>query len=90
MEHIQKSQMNYLKADLKVLVENNKLLISLKDKTFSFDLDKISKRLATATEDERKHFRVSPSGYGIHWYLVDEDISIPALLNEPNVGYGKK
>ncbi len=90
MEHIQKPEMNYLRGDLKVVVEKQKLLLTIKEKTYSFDLNKISKRLAAATEDEQKHFRISPSGYGIHWYLVDEDISIPSLLNEPKVGYVKK
>ncbi|MFZ4524578.1 MAG: DUF2442 domain-containing protein [Chlorobium sp.] len=33
-----------------------------------------------ASETKRKTFEVSPSGYGIHWPLLDEDISIDALL----------
>ncbi len=40
----------------------------------------ISKRLSTATAEERNTFELSPSGYGIHWPLLDEDISIDALL----------
>ena len=40
----------------------------------------ISKLLSTASEEERNTFDVSPSGYGIHWPLLDEDVSIDALL----------
>ena len=29
---------------------------------------------------ERATFEISPSGYGIHWPLLDEDISIDGLL----------
>ena len=43
-------------------------------------LTKCSPRLARATELERSRFEISPSGYGIHWPLLDEDLSIDALL----------
>jgi hypothetical protein len=48
--------------------------------TRRFELKKISPMLYQASEAERKMFEVSPSGYGIHWPLLDEDISIDALL----------
>ena len=37
-------------------------------------------RLRTATLDQLKNFEISPSGYGIHWPDVDEDISVRAFL----------
>jgi len=40
----------------------------------------VSPLLEKATEIERKTFEVSPSGYGIHWPLLDEDIPIDGLL----------
>ena len=43
-------------------------------------LKKISPLLEKASEIERNTFEVSPSGYGIHWPLLDEDISIDGLL----------
>ena len=43
-------------------------------------LDKISSKLKTASEFQRQFFKVSPSGYGIHWPLIDEDLSVDALL----------
>jgi len=36
--------------------------------------------LARASEKERGTFEISPSGYGIHWPLMDEDISIDGLI----------
>jgi len=45
-----------------------------------FQLKDISPLLEKASETERKTFEVSPSGYGIHWPLLDEDISIDGLL----------
>ena len=48
--------------------------------TKRFQLKKISPLLEKASEIERNTFEVSPSGYGIHWPLLDEDISIDGLL----------
>ena len=39
-----------------------------------------SKRLAAATELERLDAELSPGGYGIHWPLIDEDLSVNGLL----------
>jgi len=41
---------------------------------------KVSKRLSKASLRERKKFEISPSGYGIHWPIIDEDLSIDGLL----------
>ncbi len=46
----------------------------------SFELAKLSPRLANASAQERSRCEVSPSGYGIHWPLIDEDLSIDGLL----------
>ncbi len=45
------------------------------------NLTKASKRLLKASKKERETYKVSPSGYGIHWPLIDEDLSVDALLN---------
>ena len=45
-----------------------------------FPLREISLALSRAAEHERQLFEVSPSGYGIHWPLLDEDLSIDGLL----------
>jgi len=45
-----------------------------------FELKEISPALMNASEIERNTYEISPSGYGIHWPLIDEDISIDGLL----------
>ena len=37
-------------------------------------------RLATASKEQLLDFQVSPSGYGIHWPKIDEDISVKAFI----------
>ena len=39
-----------------------------------------STKLASATDQIRNDFKISPSGYGIHWNQIDEDLSINGLL----------
>jgi len=45
-----------------------------------FDVAKMSKRLARATQAQRDNFELSPSGCGIHWPEIDEDLSVDGLL----------
>ena len=49
-------------------------------KTITLPLDKVSIKLKLASDLQRSVYKISPSGYGIHWPLLDEDISIAALL----------
>ena len=44
--------------------------------------EKCSKRLAAATNQERLKAELSPGGYGIHWPLIDEDLSVNGLLRD--------
>ena len=44
--------------------------------------DKCSPILASASETERLHAELSPGGYGIHWPLLDEDLSVNGLLRD--------
>jgi hypothetical protein len=37
-------------------------------------------KLAGAPIEKLKNFQISPSGYGIHWPELDEDISIKAFI----------
>ena len=46
----------------------------------SFHLENVSRVLSSASDSEKMTYEVSPSGYGIHWPLLDEDISIDGLL----------
>ncbi|MCA1786439.1 MAG: DUF2442 domain-containing protein [Desulfobacteraceae bacterium] len=59
---------------------NQSMIIDIDGEKKVFDLNQISKSLADASENERSNFEISPSGYGIHWPLLDEDLSIDGLL----------
>jgi hypothetical protein len=61
-------------------VRNGMLTMIVDGISISKALKDISPVLANATVAEQSEFEVSPSGYGIHWPLVDEDISIDGLL----------
>lgn len=56
------------------------LLIELDDRTVSIPWDRCSTRLANADEAQRLRAELSPSGYGIHWPLLDEDLAIGPLV----------
>ena len=49
-------------------------------KPCQIDLASQSKKLAQATPEQRAKFELSPSGYGIHWPELDEDLSIDGML----------
>ena len=63
-----------------VRLDTDNLCLTVDGEPKIFSLTKISPRLAKASEKERTVFEISPSGYGIHWPLIDEDISIDGLL----------
>jgi Protein of unknown function (DUF2442) len=44
--------------------------------------EKCSARLARASLAERSRAELSPSGYGIHWPLLDEDLAVGPLLRD--------
>ena len=60
---------------------DDSMTIEIDSTAHTFKLADISKKLSTAGRSERQRYEVSPSGYGIHWPLVDEDLSIDGLLN---------
>ena len=57
-----------------------KMILSVNEKDFEFLISDISERLLRASSEGRNHFEISPSGYGVHWPLIDEDLSIDGLL----------
>lgn len=61
--------------------ESDFLILTLDNQTFRLKLSEISEKLAKASDEERRDFKISPSGYGINWQLLDEDLSINGLLN---------
>ncbi len=68
-------------AILKLSVESDQLTAEISDgRIVSIPIAWFPK-LVHATEQQRNHFEISPSGYGIHWPDIDEDISIKAFLS---------
>ena len=65
-----------------VKITKKYLLLIIDNQEYKFLLSDVSDRLSRASEYEKNDFRISPSGYGIHWRLIDEDISINGLLNK--------
>ncbi len=47
---------------------------------YHVEISQQSQRLASATPEQRQNFVVSPSGYGIHWPDLDEDLSVDGLI----------
>jgi hypothetical protein len=64
----------------KVAFVGTTMLLHVDGKKYEIDIAELSGRLATATQDQRERFEVSPAGYGLHWPDVDEDLSIDGLI----------
>lgn len=58
------------------------IILTIDGNEHTISLDKLSGKLLAATDLERAMYRISPSGYGIHWPLIDEDLSINGILRD--------
>ena len=65
----------------KITFSGSQMKLKVDGKEITVNLTKTSQKLLKASKKERETFKVSPSGYGIHWPLIDEDLSVDALLN---------
>jgi len=63
-----------------VRFENEFIILKVDGQLIKLNISKVSKRLTNASLEEKNEFTISPSGYGIHWPKIDEDISIDGLL----------
>lgn len=61
---------------LRLGVDGQILLIAWRD---------CSASLAAATRIEQESIEIAPSGYGLHWPLLDEDLAIGPLLTHAQV-----
>lgn len=66
---------------ISIQFEGNDLIILKNEFRKVVDLKVVSSKLLDASEGQRNFYWISPSGYGIHWPLIDEDLSIEKLLN---------
>jgi hypothetical protein len=56
------------------------LVIITDQGSFRIPWELCSDKLAKASTIERKYAQLSPSGYGVHWHLIDEDLAVGPLL----------
>jgi hypothetical protein len=65
---------------LSIAATEEELVIRLANREVRVPWDRCSPILAAATADERRRAELSPGGYGIHWPMLDEDLSIGGLV----------
>jgi len=71
--------------------KENTLILKIDNNTHKFGLDRCSSKLLEASQTQRDNYEISPSGYGIHWPMIDEDLSIDGLLGiKHSIPSGKK
>ena len=63
-----------------VQTDETYLYLTLDGKSYRIRWTDCSPLLAKATQAQRQRFEVMPSGYGIHWHEIDEDLAITPLL----------
>lgn len=63
-----------------LIFDDNNMHLTIDGRNLRFSLERISTRLQKATIEQRRYFEISASGYGIHWPLIDEDLSVDGLL----------
>lgn len=56
------------------------MILSVDERQIAIDIADISNKLLVASDIERSMYKISPSGYGVHWPLIDEDISVNELM----------
>jgi hypothetical protein len=60
--------------------EGTKMILKVDGQVYRVDLPSISSRLANANDAARRSYSISPSGYGVHWPDIDEDLTIDGLI----------
>jgi NAD(P)H-hydrate repair Nnr-like enzyme with NAD(P)H-hydrate epimerase domain len=56
------------------------MFLRVDGRDYEVDISFQSQRLASATLAQLQNYIVSPSGYGIHWPDIDEDLSVDGLI----------
>ncbi len=63
-----------------VSFDKDLMYIQIDGDLIKLPISMLCSKLATATDIQRNLFTISPSGYGIHWPLLDEDLAVDSLL----------
>jgi len=74
----------------KIEFDEDWMLLSVDGRTYRIALERASVALLRATPEKRRTLHISPSGYGIHWPLLDEDLSVDGLLKIASSGSKRK
>lgn len=67
---------------INLLFENNKMILLVDNSQVNVTLNEVSQKLLNATDDLRNDYIISPSGTGIHWPKLDEDLSVRGLISQ--------
>ena len=62
------------------------MVLNVDGQVYHVDLLSISTRLANATDAGRRSYSISPSGYGVHWPAIDEDLTIDGQIASAHPG----
>lgn len=65
-----------------VWTDKTYLYLTVDGRSYRIRWTDCSPRLLAASDWQRRRFDVSPSGYGIHWPEIDEDLAIAPLLRQ--------
>ena len=63
-----------------VFFDHDYICLTVDEKKYRINLKDQSKILLKASDEDRNHYEISASGYGIHWPYLDEDLSIDGLI----------
>jgi len=72
--------MNKIHEVQSVIAQEDVLELIVDEHSYQIIWEDCSPLLASATNTQREHLDVSPSGYGIHWPDLDEDLAITPLI----------
>jgi len=62
--------------------ENDFMFLTIDDQQLKINLSAISTKLGQASQILKNDYTISPSGYGIHWTQLNEDLSINGILKQ--------
>ena len=65
---------------ISIEITTEALVVITETRAVSIPWAECSARLAQASPLERSRAELSPSGYGIHWPLIDEDLAVGPLV----------
>ncbi len=64
----------------KIQFNGDMMMLLIEDIFINIPLRLVSSKLEMASASIRNDYRISPSGYGIHWPQLDEDLSVNGLM----------